>query len=59
MIRMITFGLWCMIIFHTYYFFRKRLQKIPQGREEEESRANTEQQGTLVKDSSTGEYYVR
>lgn len=59
MIRMVAFGLFCIIAFHIYYLFRKRLQKTLQGFCRVEAESHVGKRSTLVKDPCTGEYFVR
>ncbi|GAA4660519.1 hypothetical protein GCM10023262_05380 [Bartonella pachyuromydis] len=59
MIRMIAFSLLFMAAFHIYYLMKKRLQKILRGGEIEEAESSAKKRGTLVKNTYTGEYYVR
>ncbi len=59
MIRMIAFSLLCIEVFYISYLMKKRLQKIFRGEEVEEVKPSVRKRGTLVKDTSTGEYYVR
>lgn len=59
MVRMIAFSLLCMAAFRIYYLMRKRLQKVLQGWGIKKAELSAKKRGTLVKDSYTGEYYVR
>ncbi|EJF93000.1 hypothetical protein LBE40_05520 [Bartonella taylorii] len=59
MVRMIAFGLLCIIALPLYCLLRKRLQKILQGIDCTEVKPNMGERGTLVKDPYTGEYDVK
>ncbi len=59
MIRIISFSLLCIIAFHIYCLWIKRLQRVLQGIDPAKSKQNIGKRGTLVKDPFTGEYYVR
>lgn len=59
MVRMIAFGLLCIIALPLYCLLRKRLQKISQGVYCTKVKPNMGKRGILVKDPYTGEYDVR